>query len=881
MKSALRILFVFAVLLFAIGAPALAQEPLQAEGVINDSTPSESFDLQLQIGDIVTITTEVTSGNLDTTLALAEPGGRVIATNDDRGDGTYNSQIIYVAERNGTYTITVSRYDGTTRGEYDLTVEFGLDAAAPVTFIGGDEETLEGEGTLDDIIQSESYEIDLDRGHTVTITTEATSGNLDTVLFLFDPDGNEVATNDDIVRGNLNSQIVYTTTTGGTYTIEVTRYDDTSRGDYTILVEVGGGETTTTTGADGTTTTVAAEQEVFSGTGTISDSIESENWEIQFEAGSVVVIDVSKTSGNLDPTVTLRAPNGREVAFNDDRGDGTLNSAITYEVESSGTYTIIVERYDDSTAGDYEIVVSVDPDATPDFSFVDVEGNVLGQGTGTIQQQSDEFEFVVNLTQGQNVYASVEATSGDLDTILSLFDPQGSLVAINDDRGDGTLNSALAHTAEMSGTYTFTVSRYDGSETTGSFVFIAQQVEQQVVDDIQDTSNQAISLSGPSEIIETDHFRIYYTLAGSDATTPEYVRAFAETLEEMYEAQINRIGWAAPPAGDDGLYEAYLADVIGTEAGALAYARPIDVVGDNPNTDRIEQRAADAILVVDNDYVFPGQDVSAQTLMRASTTHEFNHIIQFGYDFDEPLFWIFEATAVWTETVTVGDEQDATGYIERNHEYPELCFATEDFDGSLAYGDWTLLEVLADRYGEGIVLRIWENAIEYEGLDIITETLDEVGTTLPEMIAIWRAQNLLMDYDLGALFPRPVWLENTIDGFGDWSAQGNGIQEMGANYFALDLNNTIDIALNGSNTLGLWVIGIEGDQAEAFALGQSGTVDLQPYSSAYAMVVSSEQPRDLGSCSFLDYSISVSGGNGAAQATPTETFSAVYYQRLR
>lgn len=878
MKPALRIFFMFVVLLLAVGTPALAQDPLTGEGTIDNQTPSEDFELDLQVGDIVTISAEATSGNLDTTLALTEPGGRVVASNDDRDSSTYDSQFTYVVEQSGTYTVTVSRYDDSTRGDYSITVEFGAEAAqVAVEQQEGDVETLEGEGRLDDVIQSESYEVELDRGHTVTITTEAVSGDLDTVLFLYDPNGNEVATNDDIVRGNLNSQIVYTTTMGGTYTIEVTRYDDTSEGDYEIIVEIVGGEGSGTPG----TTPVSTEEQVFSGTGTLNANTPSETWDIDLEAGSVVVIGASKTSGNLDPTLTLIAPNGQTVAFNDDRGDGTLNAELVYEVETSGSHTVVVERYDDSTSGDYEIVVSIDPDATPDFSFVDVEGGVLAQGAGTILEQDDEFTYEVALTQGQNIYASVEATSGDLDTILELYSPDGTLVAINDDRGDGTLNSALAYTAETTGTYNFVISRYDGSESSGDFAFVVQQVEQQVVEEIADTSNQALSLSGPTEIIETDHFRIFYTLAGSDATTVDYVRSFAQTLEEMYEAQIDRIGWAAPPTGPDGFYDAYLADVIGTEEGALAYARPLSIIGDNPNTDRIEERAADSILVVDNDYIFDGQNTSSQTLMRASTTHEFNHVIQFGYDVDEPLFWTFEATAVWTETVTVGDEQDATGYIGQNNEYPELCFATGELDGSLAYGDWTLLEVLADRYGEGIVLRIWENAIEYEGLDIITETLDEVGTNLSDVIAIWRAQNLAMDYDLGALFPRPVWLENTIDEFGEWSFQGNGIQEMGANYFALDLNGSVNLELNGSQSLDLWVIGIDGETAQAFQLGGGGTVDLSPFRTRYAMVVSRELPQDIDSCSYIDYSLSVSGGNGAAITAPTETFNAQYYQSLR
>jgi hypothetical protein len=994
-KSVLRLSFFLTIFFIAIGAPAQAQELLESQGIIDNFSPSERYEIDLQIGDIVTITTEVISGNLDTTLALLDPTGRTIAVNDDRGDGTYNSQITHTAVRRGTFVIVVSRYDSSTSGEYRITVVYGAPAAQPaaqtstsggaadtleatgridnrtpaetytldlvrgqtvtittqatsgnldttlalydpngtevasndditrgnlnsqiiyvaqmdgtytvevsrydntssgdyrievaisaasgqpVAQTGGVEvETLEAEGSLDDTYQSESYEIDLDRGERITITTQATSGNLDTVLFLYDPNGDQVATNDDIERGNLNSQIVYTALVGGTFTIEVTRYDETSRGDYRITVDI---ERVTTT-STGQTTPVTDEEQVFSGEGVINNANPRETWELPLEAGSIVVIDVFKTAGNLDTTVTLLAPNGQSVAFNDDRGDGTFNSRITYEVPTSGTYTIVVERYDSSTSGDYDIVVTIDPNATPDFSFVNVEGNILAQGTGTINRQSDVFRYEVPLTVGQSIYASVEATSGDLDTILSLFAPSGRLVAINDDRGDGTLNSALAYTAETTGTYVFSVSRYDGSPSSGSFAFVVQEVEAQVVQQIEDTSTQPVSLSGPTEIVETEHFRIHYTLAGTDATSRDYVRSFAETLEEMYDLQINRIGWAAPPAGSDGLYSVFITDVIGTESGALAYARPISFIGDNPNSPLVERNSAEGILVVDNDYIFPGQSASPQTLLRASTTHEFNHLVQFGYDADEPLFWIFEATAVWTETVTVGDEQDATGYIGRNHEYPELCFATEEFDGVLAYGDWTLLEVLADRYGEGIVIRLWENAIAYDGLEIITRTLQEAGTTLPEMVALWRARNLVMDYDLGALFPRPVWLENTINSFGEWSFQGDGIQELGANYYSLSVSGAVSLALNGPNTLDVWVVGIQGERADAFQLGRGGTVDLSGYGSSYAMVVSNEVPRNLNNCRYQDYSLSVARAGGATLSAPTATLGARFYQPLR
>jgi hypothetical protein len=867
--NGIRALLCLVLAVCAVGAPALAQEPLLAEGEINNSTPTEQYEIDLVTGQHIVITTQVTAGTLDTVLSLFNPAGDLVAENDDLGDGSYNSQIIYTADRSGTHIIEVRRYDDTTSGRYDLLIEFNSAGGAPAS--AADAETLEGEGTLDDVIQSESYELELQTGEVVTITTEAISGDLDTVLILYNPGGEEAASNDDRGDGTYNSQIVYTVTQGGVYTIEVTRYDETSQGDYRITVEFAGAAN------------ASSVETIFTASGSIDNQTTSQAWQVDLQMGDTVVISADQTDGNLDTTLELYNADDGIVASNDDRGDGSYNSEIVYLVEMSGTYTIIVSRYDETTNGTYDLVVTSNPNATPDFSFVDVEGDIIAQFDGTITSSVTTVTYELDLEAGTTLYAATEAISGDLDTVISLVNANGRILAVNDDRGDGTYNSSLAYTIQETGTYSLVVGRYEGSQTTGSFVLVVKRVDASVVDAIGDTSNQVVSLSGPVEILETEHFRIRYTLSGSDATTEEYVNAFANTLEEMYDIQIIQMGWAEPPLGADGLFDAYLADVIGgAEFSALGYARPLSMVGDNPNTpDVIEQSAMDSVLVVDNDYYLEGSDVEPQVLMRATTTHEFNHMIQFGYDSDEPLSWLFEATAVWIETVTVGNDQDATGYIDNNNQYPELCFTTSEQDGLLAYGDWTFLQSLTDRHGEQIVRRLWENAVEYSGLDVIEITLSEVNDSLEDSIAIWRVQNLAADYDLGSLFPRTVWLENTIDALGDWTFTGAGIQESGANYYDLDLKRQVEVRLDGPDALELWHVGIDGEQVEAFRLGSDGTIDPSNYRQNYLMVLYRSLPRNADSCRYLDYSIQVSGGQTESPTEPTLVFSAENFRPLR
>ena len=70
------------------------------EGAIGPGTPRVSFELQLEEGQIVTLTTS-SSANVDTILTLNGPNGRQVAQNDDEQQGVLTSRIVYVARASG------------------------------------------------------------------------------------------------------------------------------------------------------------------------------------------------------------------------------------------------------------------------------------------------------------------------------------------------------------------------------------------------------------------------------------------------------------------------------------------------------------------------------------------------------------------------------------------------------------------------------------------------------------------------------------------------------------------------------------------------------------------------------------------------------------
>jgi hypothetical protein len=104
---------------------------------------------------------------------------------------------------------------------------------------------LERQGTLeegDSVLASDGslydeYTFEGEAGQRVTISLSST--DFDTYLALLGPDGEVIAQNDDIVPGNLNSELTVTLPTTGTYIVIANSFDNTGRGRYTVVVTTG------------------------------------------------------------------------------------------------------------------------------------------------------------------------------------------------------------------------------------------------------------------------------------------------------------------------------------------------------------------------------------------------------------------------------------------------------------------------------------------------------------------------------------------------------------------------------------------------------------------------------------------------------------------
>lgn len=724
-------------------------------------------------------------------------------------------------------------------------------AAAELASYSG--EVAEAGGTV-------SFDIELQAGALITLETSSVD-RMDTTLTLNAPNGRQLAANDDADGTTLLSRIVFQTPETGTYRAVVGGYADAT-GNFELHVQ------------EGMDAGLSAQASLLSEE-IVSLSAQTRNTDhpVTLAEGDILVATTVALTADLDTTLALLGTGGTVLAQNDDRGDGTLNSQIVYQASEDGDFIIRTGSFNDAGQGDLALSIALDPNAEVPFDYTTVVGEVIATHRGEIQMDGRSQTYPITLEAGETIFAMIDTTFGDLDPVLTLRDADGYPVAYNDDRADGTLNSAFAYTAEEAGTYTFVVDRYQSGNSTGAFELSVSRVDASVVEMLQELLERIITLSGEPRTLQTEDFVVHYTLDGDDATTEAYAIAVGEALQHSFEEQIVRMGWAEPVRDEAGLYHAYIADA----EGSMGVAYPVETVFDNPNTNIREPLASRAIFLIENDFAgFDHKEAPPISLMRATATHEFAHIVQYGYDSQEGLDWLYEATSSWIETVTVGADQDATDYTETDYESPHLCWTTSE--SGFNYSQWTLLASLAEQYGERVVVDIWENTVELDGFATVETSLNDVGTTIPEALQRWRAQNFARDYDLAPVFPRAVRLHHTLRAPGRWVSKG-GPQELGANYIALEMSGRHRFDLDTDGDLELIALGQRDGQIDVIPLGQSGVVDLDAYDYAALMVFNRALPAMPGQCSSQSYTItSAPTINGPGQAV--YNFSAEHFQPL-
>ena len=181
-------------------------------------------------------------------------------------------------------------------------------------------------------------------------------------------------------------------------------------------------------------------------------------------AGQEVTIEMIRTSGGLDPYLSIYRPNGALLAL-DNNSAGSLNARLVVRLPDAGRYRIEAKAINNQT-GAYTLRViagagSRDPD---DNRWLEHDRWLDGR----ITPQTDEDAYFFNGIAGRIVGIRMNRTDGNLDSFLELYDPNGSRIATNDNGGGTDNNAWLVAVLPRNGVYRVKARSYQ-QQTTGAY----------------------------------------------------------------------------------------------------------------------------------------------------------------------------------------------------------------------------------------------------------------------------------------------------------------------------------------------------------------------------------------------------------------------------
>ncbi|MDX2137590.1 MAG: PPC domain-containing protein [Chloroflexota bacterium] len=317
---------------------------------ITDTAPRFYYTFRAERGDIITISMERTSGDLDPTLQLVNSSGIVIAENDEiEGSGSLDAAIVgYTIEEDGIYVIIATRYGqvaGRSSGSFLLTLQTGaqsgLGASAQFALALLPDQPIEGELTADRF--EAFYRFEGQESDIVTIEMSRVGGGLDTFLRLLDDQGNVLASDDDGGGGQNSAIRNFVLPYTGSYTVVATRFQEaagTTTGAYTLTLRVQGNA------FDGVPADMQRLTYGSTATGTLDDLVPRLIYAFYGTAGDTITISMTSVSGDLDPVIGLLNANQQLLVVDDDSG-GARNALIErFTLPETGVYYIQAARYE-------------------------------------------------------------------------------------------------------------------------------------------------------------------------------------------------------------------------------------------------------------------------------------------------------------------------------------------------------------------------------------------------------------------------------------------------------------------------------------------------------------------------------------------------------
>ncbi len=167
-------------------------------------------------------------------------------------------------------------------------------------------------------------------------------------------------------------------------------------------------------------------------------------------------------------------------------------------------------------------------------------------------------------------------------------------------------------------------------------------------------------------------FRIHYDTSGSKAPSlldkygnpipnswKNYVDSVGKIFNEVWDYQINRLGFAQPPLDAEQLYDIYIDSLSESEYGATIF-NPSEPLNPGEQPERFS-----SYILIDNDYNIAKRYTVGMNALKVTAAHEFSHAIQIGaYGLRDEDIHAHEITSTWLEDVIYDEVNDYYQYLK-------------------------------------------------------------------------------------------------------------------------------------------------------------------------------------------------------------------------
>jgi hypothetical protein len=462
----------------AYASPALqGGQPLQigepVTGTLDDDTFRQVYTFLGQAQDVIAVSLARTSGDLDPYLLLTDEQGTILAVSDDHGSGVDALISFKSLPASGRYFVIATRFGqehGKTAGEYELLLNLigtGMTEDTVLTY---------GDSVLGRVSHAQPlvfYFLRAERGDFINVSLRRISGDLDPRVDIATTGGLVLISNDDDpnAEGTLDAGIAnYLIEESGVYLIVATRFGDSAgdtEGGFVLSVDMTPSELL----GDSLDTARLIDYGMTLN-GEINDDVPVRYFRFEARRGDVITATLSTAAGNLDPMLRLVDADQDELAQDDNSG-GRQNARIAaFTMPRTGVYYLLATRFREAegqTRGEFSLELNGRAGVVGGRALEIVYGaSVSGQLDGT--RVAEEYVFFGH--QGDVITISMERVSGNLDSLLTLYDSDRKQVAFDDDSGGDQNSSIERFVLPRDDMYILVASRYDRETGTTNGAYI-------------------------------------------------------------------------------------------------------------------------------------------------------------------------------------------------------------------------------------------------------------------------------------------------------------------------------------------------------------------------------------------------------------------------